>query len=127
MAEAVFRRAKSPPRRDVVIHYRTYKEEIRRRARRTPGPGYVRGALARVEATLGRPAEVALVSDDPALALRTLGDVGREITVAFACPTGLANNSASGAPLRTRSGEGAWGAPGEIVRRGHPFYVTFTL
>jgi hypothetical protein len=79
--EAVFRRADAPPRRDVVIHYRTYKEEIRKRARRTPGARYVRDALARIEAKLGRAAEVALVSDDPALALRTLGDVGRRITV----------------------------------------------
>jgi hypothetical protein len=79
--EAVFRRAKPPPRRDLVIHYRTYKEEIRRRARRTPGPDYVRDALARIESTLGRAAEVTLVSDHPPLALRTLGDVGRDIIV----------------------------------------------
>jgi hypothetical protein len=76
-----FRRAGPTARREVVIHYRTYKEEIRARARRTPGAGYVRAALARIEAALGRPAEVCLVSDDPALALGTLGEVGREITV----------------------------------------------
>jgi hypothetical protein len=79
--ETIFGRAGPGPRREVVIHCRTYKEEIRARARRTPGGRYVRAALARIEATLGRPAEVSLVSDDPALALRTLGDVGREITV----------------------------------------------
>jgi Glycosyl transferase family 11 len=78
--EAVFRRVEAPPRRDLVIHYRTYREEIRRRARRTPGADYVRDALARIEARLGRATDVALVSDDPALALRTLGDVGREFT-----------------------------------------------
>jgi UDP-2,3-diacylglucosamine pyrophosphatase LpxH len=51
---------------------------------------------------------------------------GRQVTLAFACPTGPSDNSASGAPLRTRSGAGAWGGPDEIARRGHPFYVTFT-
>ncbi|MDB5480795.1 MAG: alpha,2-fucosyltransferase [Caulobacteraceae bacterium] len=80
--QEVFRRAGAIPRRDVVIHYRTYKEEIRPGARRTPGGLYVRAALARIEATLGRAAEVCLVSDDPGLALRMLGDVGREITIA---------------------------------------------
>jgi hypothetical protein len=80
---AVVRRRATPATpRDVVIHYRTYKEEIRPSARRTPGPSYVRAALGRIEATLGRSAEVCLVSDDPALALRTLGDLGREVTVA---------------------------------------------
>lgn len=79
--EEVFRRAGAAARREVVIHYRTYKDEVRAGARRTPGAGYVRAALARIEAALGRPAEVCLVSDDPALALRTVGDIGREITV----------------------------------------------
>ncbi len=79
--EHISRRAGQSRRREVVIHYRTYKEEIRAHARRTPGGTYVRAALARIEATLGRPAEVCLVSDDPSLALRTLGDIGRTITV----------------------------------------------
>jgi hypothetical protein len=79
--EGVLRRAGPTPRRDLVIHYRTYKEEIRAAARHTPGPDYVRAALARIEASLGRPAEVCLVSDDPARALEKLGDIGRDITV----------------------------------------------
>ena len=79
--EAVLRRAGPAPRREVVIHYRTYREEIRSRARRTPGGEYVRAAISRIEATLGRATEVCLVSDDPAVALRTLGDVGRQLTV----------------------------------------------
>jgi hypothetical protein len=77
--DAVFRRAGPAGARDVVIHYRTYNEEVRAHARRTPGASYVRAALARIEAALGRADEVWLVSDDPALALQTLGDVGREI------------------------------------------------
>jgi hypothetical protein len=79
--EAVLRRASSRPHCDIVIHYRTYKEEIRRRARRTPGADYVRDALARIEAKLGRAAEVVLVSDDPALAVSALRAVGRDMTV----------------------------------------------
>ena len=77
--EAVLRRAKPPARRDVIIHYRTYKEEIRPHARRTPGAAYIRHALARIEEALGRPAQASLVSDDPALALNILGDVGRVV------------------------------------------------
>jgi hypothetical protein len=79
--EAVFRRAGPTTRWEVVIHHRTYREEVRTHARRTPGPAYARAALARIEAALGRPAEVCLVSDDPALALQALGDLGRDITV----------------------------------------------
>jgi hypothetical protein len=79
--EMVLRRAGAIRRRDVVIHFRTYKEEVRARARRTAGGDYVRRALSRIEARLGRPAEVCLVSDDPVRALLTLGDLGREITV----------------------------------------------
>ena len=80
--EAVFRRAAPAGGRDVVIHYRTYKEEVRARARRTPGATYVRAALERIEAALGPAGAVWLVSDDPALARRTLGDLGREIKLA---------------------------------------------
>lgn len=86
MREAVLRRARPPMRRDVVIHYRTYKEEIRAQARRAPGTDYVRAALARIDARLGGPAGVWLVSDDPALALRALGDLGREITAVAGGP-----------------------------------------
>jgi len=80
--EAVFRRAGPTERREIVIHHRTYKEEIRNRARRTAGTGYVQAALARIESALGRPTQVVLVSDDPALALRSLGDIGRPVVVA---------------------------------------------
>jgi len=80
--EAVFRRAGPSPQRDVVIHYRTYKEEIRPHAQGAPGDDYVRAALARIAVMLGAAAKVCLVSDDPALALERLGDVGCDLTVA---------------------------------------------
>jgi hypothetical protein len=68
--------ASPQPRRAVVIHYRTYKEERRPEARTVPGPDYFRQALANIEAAAGKVAEVALVSDDPGLALERLGDIG---------------------------------------------------
>jgi hypothetical protein len=67
--------------REVVIHYRTYKEDRSPAGRRTPGPDYAREALARIEARLGRAREVCLVSDDPDLAREKLGDIGRPLTV----------------------------------------------
>jgi hypothetical protein len=84
--EAVLRRVRPATRRDIVIHYRTYREEIRAQARRTPGADYVRAALAQIDASLGRCAGVSLVSDDPALAVRALGDLGREVTVVAGGP-----------------------------------------
>ena len=76
----VLARAPRSPLRDVVIHFRSYKEEIRSSARGTPGPDYLRRALERIEATQGRPADIALVSDDPALAREWVGDIGRHVT-----------------------------------------------
>jgi hypothetical protein len=77
----VFQRAAPAAVREVVIHYRTYKEEARPEHRRGPDGDYVRRALARIESRLGKAREVCLVSDDPCLAMRRLGDLGRNITV----------------------------------------------
>jgi hypothetical protein len=74
--------------RPVVIHYRTYKEERRPEAQTVPGPDFFRGALARIQASAGEVAEIALVSDDPGLALERLGDIG--------------------APVRPVTGTGLW-------------------
>lgn len=118
--EVVFRRAGPSAARDIVIHYRTYKDEIRLRARRTPGADYVRAALAHIESTLGQPAEVALVSDDPALALRILGDVGRTITVAASADPwdDLAHLMSAQALVLTNSSFSWWGGfcgPAKVV------------
>ena len=72
-------RGRHAPEGLVVIHYRTYKEERRRRARRTPPARYFADALERIEADTGRVAEVALISDDVDLARRRLGDLGRAV------------------------------------------------
>jgi hypothetical protein len=66
----------------VVIHYRTYKEERRRRARRTPGGRYFAEAIELIERTSGPVPEIVLVSDDPDLARRRLGDLGRPVLTA---------------------------------------------
>jgi hypothetical protein len=72
-------RARGGPSGGVVIHYRTYKEERRRRARRTPSLQFFAQALERIEAEMGEVGEVMLISDDPALAFRRLGDLRRRI------------------------------------------------
>lgn len=63
----------------VVIHYRTYKEERRRRAARTPPGRFFAEAIERIEAETGPVSEVVLISDDISLARRRLGDLGRPI------------------------------------------------
>lgn len=72
-------RGRHAPAGLIVIHYRTYKEERRRRARRTPPAGFFVQALQRIEADSGPVSEVALISDDIALARRRLGDLDRPI------------------------------------------------
>ncbi len=70
----------SGPRPEVVIHFRTYSDEVRPDRRGVPDAAWVRRALGVVDAALGRTATVTLVSDDPTLALARLGDLGRPIT-----------------------------------------------
>jgi hypothetical protein len=72
-------RGRNAPADLVVIHYRTYKEERRRHARRTPPSQFFVDALERIETDTGPVSEVALISDDPGLARRRLGDLGRPI------------------------------------------------
>jgi hypothetical protein len=73
-----FVEAKAPrgPAGAVVIHYRTYKEERRAKARRTPTASYFVNALSLIERQSGPVSEVAVVSDDPALARSRLADLG---------------------------------------------------
>lgn len=71
--------ASPQPQRQVVIHYRTYKEERRPQAQTVPDPEFFRRALAQIQATSGGVGDVALVSDDPDLALERLGDIGAPV------------------------------------------------
>ena len=52
---------------------------------------------------------------------------GRSFTLQYGCPTGLQSNFCNGAPFKSRSGEGRWGKPNQVAKRGHPFFVTFTI
>ena len=72
--------ASRPADAAVVIHYRTYKEEPDPRRGRVPDPDYFARALAAIEVAQGPVAEVALVSDDPVLAMTRMGDLGRPIS-----------------------------------------------
>ncbi|MEO8811332.1 MAG: hypothetical protein ABI376_00270 [Caulobacteraceae bacterium] len=67
--------------RDVVVHYRTYKEEVRPARRATPDAAWFAAAIARAEAIPGAGGEIVLISDDPDLALDRLGDIGRRLVV----------------------------------------------
>ena len=70
---------------DVVIHYRTYKEERRPTARLVPASAYFRDALARIAEGGHDASSAVLISDDLSLARERLGDIGATMrTVAAA-------------------------------------------
>ncbi len=63
------------PAPDVVIHCRTYTEEVRPERRGVPDRDWFARCLSR----LGGTGDIALISDDPALALARIGAVDRAI------------------------------------------------
>ncbi len=67
-------------RHDILIHYRTYADEIRPERRGTPGADYFEHAIERVEATGGVAADIGLVSDNLDLAMQRLGAAARRVT-----------------------------------------------
>ncbi len=73
-------RSAAPARHDVLIHYRTYKDEIHPHRRGAPGSDFIRRALAAIDRRGGAIGEVALISDDPALAMERLSQIGQPIT-----------------------------------------------
>lgn len=74
-------RGGAPAAHDLVIHYRSYADELRPERRVTPGAGYFRRAVETIEAVGGRVEEVVLVSDAPDLALRAMGDLAGRVRV----------------------------------------------
>ena len=75
-------RAGPGPSPSVVIHSRTYKEEVRPGRRATPDSDWFARCMDRLEAAGADLSDIALISDDPALALTRIGDVGRPIRAA---------------------------------------------
>lgn len=67
-------------RHQVVIHYRTYEDEIRPERRGTPDAGYVQRAIEAIEASGGGIDDIALVSDHPGVAMERLGAVAHRVT-----------------------------------------------
>ena len=63
------------PAPGVVIHCRTYKEEVRPERRGVPERDWFARCLSRLENT----GDIILISDDPARALAHIGDVGHTI------------------------------------------------
>ncbi|QXC61996.1 metallophosphoesterase [Aquihabitans sp. G128] len=53
-------------------------------------------------------------------------DGGDELVLRFGCPTLGANLASGAAGIATRTGAGPW-IEGEVVRRGHPLFVRFTV
>ncbi len=69
------------PEADLVIHFRTYKEERRADARGTPGRDYFRRALEFLSVGGDPPRRALLLSDTPELARERIGDIGVELVV----------------------------------------------
>ena len=79
-----FVRARAAPSKDpadLVIHYRTYKEENHPAFSLAPGRDYFLRALEVVEKSVPSRSDIVLVSDDAALALDRIGDIGRGVVV----------------------------------------------
>lgn len=70
------------PSHGVVIHCRTYKEELRPDRRAVPDATWFARCLDRLDRLGADTADIALISDDPALALARIGDIGRPIRAA---------------------------------------------
>ncbi len=66
----------------VALHYRTYKEENHPVRSRAPGRDYFVRAIETLESTSGPVSRIDLISDDPALALERIGDIGRPVVPA---------------------------------------------
>ena len=73
-------RSRPRPRSSVAIHYRTYREENHPVWSRTPERAYFIEAIEALESATGPVERIDLISDDPALAMARIGDIGREIT-----------------------------------------------
>jgi hypothetical protein len=71
----------STPRPEVAValHYRTYKEENHPVRSRAPGRDYFVRAIETLESASGPVSRIDLISDDPALALERIGDIGRQV------------------------------------------------
>ncbi len=65
----------------LVVHCRTYKEEIHQRRRAGPDETFFRRALAFLQVEDLAPDQIVLISDDPALALGRLGALGGRVSV----------------------------------------------
>ena len=72
----VLARAEPVDPQAVVIHYRTYKEEINAARRAVPETAYFRGCIAALRERGTAPSAVTLISDDPRRAAASIGDVG---------------------------------------------------
>ena len=72
-------RAGPGPTPPIVIHCRTYKEEVRPDRRATPDAAWFARCLERLDQLGVATGDIALISDDPALALCRIGDIARPI------------------------------------------------
>ncbi len=72
-------RSRSRPDPAVALHYRTYKEENHSVRSRAPGRDYFVRAIETLESASGPISLIDLISDDPALALERIGDIGRQV------------------------------------------------
>lgn len=69
-----------PARHSLVIHCRTYADEVRSDRRGAPGADYFRRAIEAVEAAAAAIHDIALVSDRPSIAMERLGALASRVT-----------------------------------------------
>ena len=97
---------------EVALHFRTYAEENHPVFSRTPGREYFIRAVARIEADLGPVSRILLLSDNPDVAMRRIGDIGRRIdpTVGAGAFDDLRRLMEARALILTNSSFSWWGA-----------------
>jgi hypothetical protein len=69
------------PAHDLVVHFRTHKQEKNPRRKGIPQTDYYRRAIEEREARLGSVERIVLISDDTGLAMECLRPLGRQIVV----------------------------------------------
>lgn len=65
---------------DIVVHCRTYADELRPARRGVPGADFFGRAVERIEAEGGAAGDIGLISDDLGVALERLGPLARRVT-----------------------------------------------
>ena len=115
----VFARAGPVDPQAVVIHYRTYKEEIDVARRAVPDADYFRSCIAALREHAAATTAVTLISDDPPRAVASIGEIGVPIIpISGGTPwRDMATLLTARGLILTNSSCSGWGGYGGVAAR----------